>query len=89
MTKPTFENRWTIASILTLIGMLAIASGSLWGAINHSRNADKHVNPATSVSKDDFIELRREMNEGFSELRRTQDAHFMQFQERMDAFYLQ
>jgi hypothetical protein len=85
MTLPKFNNSFTVGNVIT-IGLVFIAAlTAVLQAIEHQKNTVVHVDRSKVIQRDEFLELRREMNAGFSELKDQEFRHFELLTERIDS----
>jgi len=87
MSKPTFQNSFTVGNILTIIVILIGGLATILQAVEHRKDQSVHQKTSEIVRKDEFRELRIEMKEGFDTMQLQEQRHFDALTERIDELY--
>jgi len=87
MSKPTFQNSFTVGNVLTIIVLLIGGLATILQAVEHRKDTSVHQKASEVVRKDEFRELRIEMKEGFETMQLQEQRHFDALTERIDELY--
>jgi len=85
MSFPKFNNSFTVGNVITIVLVFVATLTAVLQAIEHQKNTVVHVDKSKVIQRDEFIELRKEMNQNFKDLKDQELRHFESLTKRIDS----